>query len=248
MSRPLHLFTQTLSDPVLDVAVSQALLQAVADGYKADTLRLTQPPAMVAFGKLDLLQQGFPAAREACWQAGAAPVLRLAGGRAAAFHPGCLGIAWARKEDPGMLDTQARFDLIAEILTESLAALGVDARRGEVPGEYCPGASTINARDQVKLVGVGQRSIKGGSHLGGVLVCENEQHTKEILIPVYQALEAEFNPDTCGSVLSETGDAGLAATLQALQVSFGARYQIHECELPEWVIDKAHKLVEHHRL
>ena len=249
MARPLHLFTQTLDDPILDVAVSQALLAAVGEGYEADTLRLTQPPAMVAFGKLDRVQDGFPAALLACQQTGATPVLRLAGGRAAAFHQGCLGLAWARSEAPGTLNTQARFDLLSDILLSSLQELGVDARQGEVPGEYCPGDSTVNARGQVKLVGVGQRAIRGASHLGGVIVCENEETTRKILEPVYQALGATFDPASCGSVHTESGGMGVEHTVQALLDQFGERYQVEEQEsLPDWVIERAYELVHHHRL
>lgn len=249
MTRPLHLFTQTMDDPVLDVAVSQAMLQSVAKGYPADTLRLTQPPAMVAFGKLDRVQAGFGDALRACQEAGATPVLRLAGGRAAAFHPGCLGLAWARSEPPGTLNTQVRFDLLSEILVASLSKLGVDARRGEVPGEYCPGDSTINARDQVKLVGVGQRSVGGASHLGGVIVCENEHHTRQILQPVYQALEARFDPSTCGSIHSESGGRGVEHVLSALTEQFGSRYQLEiQEQIPGYIIEQAYDLVHQHRL
>ena len=249
MARPLHLFTQTMPDPVLDVAVSQAMLQAVAEGYEADTLRLTQPPAMVAFGKLDRVQEGFPQAVQACKESGAVPVLRLAGGRAAAFHPGCLGLAWARWEPEGTLNTEARFAMLSEILLESLGSLGVDAQRGEVPGEYCPGDSTINARGEVKLVGVGQRSVRGASHLGGVIVCENQEHTQQILTPVYQALNTPFDPASCGSVHSESGGRGLEDTLEALQDEFAGRYQLVVKErLPDWIIQRAQSLVGHHHL
>lgn len=249
MDRPLHLFTQTMDDPVLDVAVSQAMLQAVAQGYPADTLRLTQPPAMVAFGKMDRVQDGFKDALLACQTTGATPVLRLAGGRAAAFHPGCLGLAWARSEPPGTLDTQTRFDLLSEILIAVLSDLGVDARRGEVPGEYCPGDSTINARDQVKLVGVGQRSVGRASHLGGVIVCENEHHTRQILEPVYQALEAHFDPATCGSVYSESGGRGVEHTLEVLQEHFSSRYQLEiRDSIPKEIMEQAYTLLHHHQL
>jgi lipoate-protein ligase A len=238
-----------MPDPVLDIAVSQALLQAVAEGYEADTLRLTQPPAMVAFGKLDRVQDGFTKAVQACQESGAVPVLRLAGGRAAAFHPGCLGLAWARWEPQGTLNTEARFALLSELLLGAIGGLGVDARRGEVPGEYCPGDSTINARGEVKLVGVGQRSVSGASHLGGVVVCENEHHTRRILEPVYQALGASFDPASCGSVHSESAGSGLHHTLEALQDEFTSRYQMEvRDQLPDWVIERAYGLVDMHRL
>ena len=36
----------------------------------------------------------------------------------------------------------------------------VDARVGEVPGEYCPGSHSVNARGRVKVVGTAQRMVR----------------------------------------------------------------------------------------
>ena len=49
-------------DPVLDVALTHALLRAVAAGQRPDTLRLFRPGPTVAFGKLDRLLPGIGAA------------------------------------------------------------------------------------------------------------------------------------------------------------------------------------------
>ena len=42
--------------------------------------------------------------------------------------------------------TYERFEEVAGLIADALRALGVDARVGEVPGEYCPGAYSVNAR------------------------------------------------------------------------------------------------------
>ena len=73
-------------------------------------------------------------------------------------------------------------------------ALGVDARVGEIAGEYCPGRYSVNARGAVKLAGIGQRVVGGGSHTGVVLVVEGEERINEVLAPVYAALGLDWAP------------------------------------------------------
>ena len=55
-------------------------------------------------------------------------------------------------------------------MEDSFRRLGVDARVGEIPGEYCPGAYSVNARGVKKLMGVGQRLVPSAAHVGGVVV------------------------------------------------------------------------------
>ena len=73
-------------DPVLDTAVSRALLERVAAGELPDTLRLARPGAMVPFGKQDAVSVGYRAAAAAARELGFEAVLRMAGGRAAVFQ------------------------------------------------------------------------------------------------------------------------------------------------------------------
>ena len=49
-------------------------------------------------------------------------------------------------------------------------------------------------------MGVGQRVIRGGAHVGGVLTVGQSPALREVLIPVYEALELDFRPETAGGV------------------------------------------------
>src|SRR5436309_9004714 len=77
-------------DPALDVALPHALLNLVARGRRGPTLRWYRPPATVAFGRRDALLAGFPRAARSARRHGFTPVIRGAGGRAAAYAEGCL--------------------------------------------------------------------------------------------------------------------------------------------------------------
>ena len=133
--------------PALGTAVSHALLTRVAKGELPATFRLHQAQPVLSFGKQDALNPSFGAAVTAAKRAGFIPVLRLAGGRAAVFHEGTLAFAHSTPENAPREGTRERFAATGELLTAALERLGVDARIGEIPGEYCParGASTQEA-------------------------------------------------------------------------------------------------------
>ncbi|MDQ3102419.1 MAG: hypothetical protein M3Q53_01095, partial [Actinomycetota bacterium] len=118
----------------------------------------------------------------------------------------------ATRESGAMAGTAARFAAMAETISAALAALGVDARVGEVPGEYCPGEYSISSRGAVKLAGIGQRVITGGAHVGGVIVVRGAGRIRDVLEPVYDALELDWNPATTGSVAAEIGEQDTTLT------------------------------------
>jgi lipoate-protein ligase A len=212
---------QLLSDPVpgapaLDTAVSRALLEAVAAGEQPETLRLYRPDDVVAFSGLDATSPGFARAVGAARAAGFGAALRLAGGRAAVFHSETLAFAWAMPVADLRAGIQERFDLLAAIVASALRRLGVDARVGEVPGEYCPGEHSVNARGRVKLMGVGQRVVRGAAHVGGVIVVQGSARVRAVLAPVYAALGEPFDPETAGAVEDEIGPVALERVAEAL--------------------------------
>jgi octanoyl-[GcvH]:protein N-octanoyltransferase len=97
----------------------------------------------------------------------------------------------------------------------------VDARPGEVPGEYCPGEYSINAGGRTKLVGVGQRIIKGATHIGGVIVVGDADRIRDVLIPVYDALGLEWDPRTTGSIEDEIGPIAFDEVTAAIRAELG---------------------------
>jgi len=197
------------ADPYLETAVSAALLRQVARGELPSTVRLNRTGPILAFGKLDRLKPGYRRAVELAREAGYAPVERIAGGRAAVFHSGTISLSVAsRPTGPGGAygGTCERFASLAELIAAALAAAGVEARVGEVEGEYCPGEFSVNARGAAKLAGIGQRVIAGGAHVGAVIVVRGATAINAALTPIYEALELEFDQAATGSVAAELGE------------------------------------------
>ena len=198
---------------------------------------------MVAFGKLDLTSPGYPAAAEAARAGGFEAVRRLAGGRAAVFHENTIAFAWAGPARDTWSGTHERFRGIAGIVERALAGLGVDARVGEVPREYCPGDYSVNARGRTKLAGIGQRLIRGAWHIGGVIVVSEGERVRDVLVPVYEELGLDWDPATAGAVADEVG--GVA--WEDVALALAAELPAHEpAELDLETLALAERLAPEH--
>ena len=216
--------------PAFDAAYSRAVLDLVATGAAPETFRLYQPDDVLAFSSVDAASAGFAEAVAAARAAGFAPALRLAGGRAAVFHRETLAFAWTIPAAEPRDGIHARFETISAIIAAALRRLGVDARIGEVPGEYCPGAYSVNARGVRKLMGVGQRVIRGAAHVGGVIVVRDGNRVRAALEPVYDAMQVEWDPATTGSVEDELGVATRAEVAASLLAELRSRFAIGACD------------------
>jgi octanoyl-[GcvH]:protein N-octanoyltransferase len=234
--------------PAFGAAVSRAILLRVAAGELPPTIRLHRTTRILAFGRHDAASPGFEDAVRAARDTGFEPIVRLAGGRAAVYHEGTLALSRAIHDPRPASRTHARFEGLAELIAAALRRLGVDARVGEVPGEYCPGAYSVNARGRSKLVGIGQRIIAGGAHLGVVIVVRDGALVRDALLPVYEALGLEWDPGTAGSVEDELGDTDLGTVEDAILAELEAGgHELVEATLDSDTLTLAERLTEAHR-
>lgn len=234
--------------PAFDAAVSRALLQGVAEGRTPPTLRLYAPDDVLAFSVLDRTRPGFASAVAVARQRGFEPILRLAGGRAAVFQRSSVALAWSLPAPDPRRGIRARFDAMAAVIAGALRRLGVDARIGELPGEYCPGAHSVNAGGRTKLAGIGQRVVRGAAHVGGVVVVAGSERVRESLLPVYRELGLGLDPDRVGSVEDELGPVPVDAVIAALVAEFRRHTALVEAELSPAQLALAGSLEPQHRL
>ncbi|MDP8958334.1 MAG: lipoate--protein ligase [Actinomycetota bacterium] len=245
--RPIRLLRESFPDrPGLDTAVSRVLLQRASRGEVGETLRIHRPGAIVAFGRQDVVSDGYPEAVAAARRGGFQAVERLAGGRAAVFHEDTVAFSWCIPEEEPRQSIQRRFLDLGEVVLAALKALGVDARPGQVPGEYCPGTYSVNARGQKKIMGVGQRLAQRSAHVGGVVVVRGSERVRKILVPVYAALGVDWDERTVGSIEDEVGPIGYQAAEQALLDEFAARFHLEEGHLDQATLELARSLEPHH--
>jgi len=195
-------------EPSLDAAAdldrSVGLLRAVADGtIEHDrVVRLYAPLPTVAMSRRESRMPGFVAASRAATEHGFTPVVRPTGGRAVAYDPSCLVFDIVVREQ-GLGDQRELFTRVGSALVSALRGLGVDARLGDVAGEYCPGEFSVNARGAVKLVGTSQRAVRGARLLSGMVPLADVARLAEVLVAVNAALGLDWDKATFGTLQQE---------------------------------------------
>ena len=185
----------------LDHAIE--LLSEVKAGTREPMLRLYRPDPTVAFGQRDTRMAGFAAAEGAARSNGFSPVVRRAGGRAAAYHQGTLIVDHIQREEDAVAGAKARFGFFGDLFTQALRSLGVNAGVGEIPGEYCPGEFSVHGAgpgQSIKLVGTAQRVVSGAWLFSSVIVVENSAPIRHVLTDTYAALGLDWEPATAGAV------------------------------------------------
>ena len=247
MSRAIALYTESFPErAAYDTAVSRALLHAAARGDAGESLRLHLPPDVVAFSVLDRARPGFREAVAAARAGGWDAILRLAGGRAAVFHRETIAFAWCIPDPEPRGSIARRFDWIAAAVARALQSLGVDARVGAVPGEYCPGDHSVNARGARKLMGVGQRLVRGAAHVGGVIVVRDSARVRDVLVPVYAAMGVPWDPATTGAVEDEVRGVARADVIAALEREIAREAELAPARLDARWLAEAEGLASEH--
>lgn len=208
------------TDPALDIARSHATLLRVARGQVAPRPRIYRPAPALAFGRLDTRRPGYDAAVAAARARGFAPVLRLAGGQAAAYDEQSLVVEQFLGGDDAGGDLHDRFSDMTTLLADALRDLGVDARVGQLPGEYCPGEHSVNSAGTLKVAGAAQRVVRGAAMVSAVVVVGHGAAIRDVLVDVYAALEVDWDPATAGSLDEHHPELGIddveGATVGAL--------------------------------
>jgi len=241
MQSELELISDAFPDrPEMGPALSRVLLDQVAAGERGPTVRLSRPGRVVAFGRRDLNSPGYARAVTGAREAGFGAMERIAGGRAAAYSEGTLSLTITLPDEAPARRTSARFEYSASLARDALRDLGIDARIGEVEGEYCPGAFSVNSRGRTKLVGIGQRMIRGAAHIGFVIAVRDADLIRKVLDPVYAAIGLEWNPETVGAIDDELP----AVQLHEVEESLLARIRSESVLLPVTLDDATLRLAE----
>jgi lipoate-protein ligase A len=223
----------------MDTAVSATLLRWVSDGKLPESVRIHRPGDVVAFGPKDRHEPGYAAALRAAHDHGYGAVDRLAGGRAAVFHGGTIAFSWVVPDETPRLRIRPRFERMSGAVTEALRGMGVDAHVGEVPGEYCPGEFSVNARGRTKLMGVGQRLVQHAAHVGGVVVVDGADRIRDVLVDVYRELGLAWKPATVGALADEVPGITWDQAAEALLSAFAVGREVRVTTMPNDLVEQA---------
>lgn len=148
--------------PTLDMALTGALLDAVAHGNARETVRILRPDRR---------------SRSAAWTANvpaspthAVPLSRTAGSlssvrrsHAAAYDPDCVLVEVIRRHEHLLGGLHERFVDMVALAQEALAPLGVTLELGELPGDTAPAVSASTSPQAPRSLG--SRSASPVGHL-----------------------------------------------------------------------------------
>lgn len=207
-----------------DLDFALRMLTAARAGRLGPTLRVYRPQPTVALGQRDARLPGFDAAAAACRKHGFEPLIRKAGGRAAAYHPGCLILDHVEPQQDAVAGSRPRFAQFSELYAGALRDAGLAAAVGEIPGEYCPGEFTVHGTAasgrRIKLVGTAQRVVSGAWLFSSVLVVQNAEPLRRVLTDCYAALGLDWMPATAGATEDLDARADLATVEAALLAAY----------------------------
>jgi len=215
--RTVALIRRTFDDRHgFDTGVSHALLERVSDGGLGATFRIAAAGRVVAFGRRDVHASGFRRAVALTRDHGYQPIVRMPGGRAAVFHDQVISFSWTVPDADPVSHVDSRFVEAAHVIAGAIERVGVTARVGEIPGEYCPGAYSVNHAGSIKVAGIGQRLARHAAHVGGVLVVGGASRIRDVLVPVYDALGLALSPETIGAVDDVIPGLGVDQVIEAV--------------------------------
>jgi lipoate-protein ligase A len=228
--RVLLLEDSTPDEPWLDLAISDALLRRVAQREVPATMRLYQPGPTVAFGRLDALREGYRAAAQAARDHGFTPARRSVGGLAAAYTDRALVYDEITPQPRLAVELRDRFEDVAGVLVAALTSVGVDARVGQIPGEYCPGEFSISTGGTTKVVGIAQRVVARAALVSAVIVVADGDAVRSVLRDVNARLGHDWEPQTAGALadvlpgvdVATVRDAVVAQRAQTVELETGA--------------------------
>lgn len=168
-------------------------------------LRVWTPPPQIAFGRRDTNRDGYERAREFAATREYGLVERTVGGHAVAFTGSTVAFAAAEPVEDTRTGIQERYEDATAAVADALAALGVDAGRGEPDEAFCPGTHSLSAEG--KIVGLAQRVHRDVAAVSGIVVVRDRDEIADALEPIYGSLEIPFDPGAVGSVARAGGPA-----------------------------------------
>ncbi|WP_245579935.1 lipoate--protein ligase family protein [Brevibacterium album] len=248
MKPPLTLLRHGPGEALHDLSLARALLDSVRSGERGAVLRIYRPAPTAAFGARDRFLDGFPAAVEAARAEGFTPALRTLGGRIAAYHGGSLVIDHIEPTGEFLTETQDRFVRFGEMYAAALRTIGVDARMGEIPGEYCPGEHSVNVGGRIKAIGTAQRVVSGAWLFSSSVIVEDPAPVRSVLTAVQAALGVDWEPETGGAISELHPGISVEAVEAALLRSYSREFELTEGGLTAADARAAAAYVPKHRL
>ncbi|MET9224325.1 hypothetical protein [Lentzea sp. NPDC003310] len=240
---PRLLATGTSGNAVTDLVTPALLLRTPAAPW-SQLVHVYVPAApTVAFSGRDLRSPGIAEATALARAAGFEPVVRSPGGRMVAYDEGAVVIDHLDSTTDIRHAGSATFAANAESHVRVLRDFGVDARIGEVEGEYCPGEYSINVGGVAKVVGSAQRVTATGSLFSTVVQVAVSDRVRAVIIDLSRALGYELRESSIAGLADHAPGLTSADVAAAFVADYRVRLDMTDADLPAAVARHAAKAV-----
>jgi octanoyl-[GcvH]:protein N-octanoyltransferase len=233
------LIAEPLDEPEIGFGLQQAMLEEISAGERGPVALMWTSPRYIGATRQETRLSGFAQATEAATKLGFPVLVRNSGGGAVAANRGSLSFSLTFPVEDLRHGLYERYSEGLDLIASALRRVGVEAERGEVEGEFCPGAYSVRSGGQqgVKHAGLAQRVTRRAARLEALLLVSETDEVRTVLERFYGLLGLPFRP---GSVADLPAD--VPTMIRALSAEVHARYEARNGRIGEKSMDRARAL------
>jgi octanoyl-[GcvH]:protein N-octanoyltransferase len=233
------LVAQPLEDPEIGFGLQQAVLEEIAAGERGPAALIWASSRYVGATRQETRRDGFAPATKAAAQLGYPVLVRNSGGGAVAANRGSLSFSLTVPVEDLRHGLYERYSEGLDLIASALRRVGVEAERGEVEGEFCPGAYSVRSGGPwgVKHAGLAQRVTRRAARLEALILVRETDEIRAVLERFYGLLGLTFRPGSVGDL-----PADVPTVVRALSDEVRARYDASEVRIGENTMERARAL------
>jgi lipoate-protein ligase A len=166
-------------------------------------------------------------------------LVRNSGGGAVAANRGSLSFSLTFPVEDLRHGLYERYAGGLDLIASALRRIGVEAERGEVEGEFCPGAYSVRSGGPwgIKHAGLAQRVTRRSARLEALVLVSETDEVRAVLERVYGLLGLPFRPESIGDL-----PADVSQIIQALSEEVRGRYEVERGRIGKRTMDRARSL------
>ena len=233
------LVTESLDDPEVGFGLQQAVLEEVAAGARGPAALIWTSPRYLGATRQETRLSGFAQATEAATEVGFPVLVRNSGGGAVVTNGGSLSFSLTFPVEDLRHGLYERYAEGLDLIASALRRVGVEAERGEVEGEFCPGAYSVRSGGPqgVKHAGLAQRVTRRAARLEALLLVSETDEIRTVLERFYGLLGLPFRPGSVGDL-----PVNVPTVIRALSEEVRARYEATDGTIGEKTMERARAL------
>ena len=229
------LIAEPIDDPEVGFGLQQAVLEEVAAGERGPAALIWTSPRYVGATRQETRLSGFAQATEAAAEHDFPVLVRNSGGGAVAANTGSISFSLTFPVEDLRHGLYERYSEGLDLIASALRRVGVEAERGEVEGEFCPGAYSVRSGGQqgVKHAGLAQRVTRRAARLEALLLVTETEEVRRVLERFYGLLGLPFRPGSVGDL-----PVDVPTVVRALSEELHARYEATDGRIGEKTMDR----------